>query len=357
MTNCINCIYTLLQGTEINHLTAEVKRLKDELEKLEAVSGERDEKQKIIDELRKMVMDADVSKKSRLRSGYMALHYDSSSSEIKQLKTELKAMKTENETLKTENVMLKKSENLKKLSKLKDLKDEVSQKKDVESNEDKHQQQLSTKSNTKQQFIGTMQTQVPVRVTNRNVERQMFQFQGAQRSFMRASADDVHLNADDENKGKQQVKTKFNDKDKFNAELEFKFSNIENESLGQKRSSSKDRAGKRVTFVNDLSSNSNTDKGQKLSASVTIAESFGNQTFTSVATSVPHFSNGNMKTSPIKVERPIVAASRKKTSHLRTKSAARRSASLNSLSTSKDIMKMSSQLIQKSRSLRQNVYH
>lgn len=330
-----------------------MKRLKEELEKLEAVSGESNEKQKIIDELRKMVMDADVSKKSRLRSGYLALHYDSSSSEIKQLKAELRALKTENDNLKTENLMLKKSDSLKKLAKLKeDLGQNTTEPEKTE------ETQMLTKSSLKQQYI--MQAQIPVRTTARSTERQVFQYQGVQRTFMRASADDVQ-SAESDNDGKlKQPKTKYTDKDKFNAELEFKFSNIDNESLGQKRSTSKDRGGKRVTFVSDLGKETSTDNIPKVSTGANLisseTETSGNTvTQATTITTVPSIPNGSVKTSLGKSgEKPTLPVTRKKPSHLKTKSTTRRAASLNSLSSSRDIMKMSSQLIQKSRSLRQS---
>lgn len=344
----------LFQSTEINHLNAEVKRLKDGLERAQGNNNDGEEKQKIIDELRKMVMDADQAKRSRLRSGYLAIHYDSSSTEIKQLKAELRCLKMENDNLKNENVMLKKSESLKKLSKLR----EDSQKTELENKEDV---QLFTK--TKQPY--PIQTNTPARGTVVKVDTEkytLFQHKTADKPFMRMSADNLTVDNDDDSKAKQLKVKQPTDKEKTNPDLDFKFPNCENESLGHKRSTSKDRAdkrslskdrsGKRVTFVSDLADHDKNDK-MDTSAKVSNAHEISEGVDVSQAYTNETMSNSNGRATGSKSDKGQLV-SRKKPSHLRAKSATRRSASLNSLSSSRDIMKMSSQLIQKSRNLRQN---
>lgn len=313
------------------------------MEKLEAVTSEKDEKQKIIDELRKMVMEADTSKRNRLRSGYVALHYDSSSTEIKQLRAELGKLRLENENLKSENIMLKRSESLNKLAKMK----EQNLKPDIETKEDTP---IFAKANTctKQQYAIPGYTPVKSTSKRMDIERQIFQHQSAQKSFLRASADDIQNETDNEGKGRQ-PKPKLTDKDKLNSELEFKFSSCDVDVTSQKRSSSKERGSKRVTFVNEVV---NSEKISKLPDAINVKQKDVKDT-TVNEQSLP---NGNVKGSILKPDttKTSPTVGRKKPSHLRLKSATRRSVSLNSLSSSRDIVKMSSQLIQKSRNLRQS---
>lgn len=335
------------QTTEINHLNEEIKKLKEEIEKLEAINSEREEKQKIIDELRKMVMDADTTKKSKLRSSYLALHYDSNSSEIKQLRAEVRNLKIDNENLKTENLMLKKSENLKKLAKLRE--DQTNAKAEVANGPvsifDEPQVSI-TKSKQWQQNSATSSS-LQSRGRKGDIDRGMFMPPpSAERQAMRGSLDNIHIMDSEE---RSRTSRSSRDKDRDYHDLNFTFAHSQNGTVGQKRTQSKDRS-KRVTFLSDMADHySNADNavrippGQDGSNDQTASDNkeINDNSISSVAANV-------------KNEGKSERSGRAKTRHnLKSKAQSKRSASLNSISSSREIMKMSSHLIQKSRKLRQ----
>lgn len=335
------------QTTEINHLNEEIKKMKEEIEKLQVINSEREEKQKIIDELRKMVMDADTTKKSKLRSSYLALHYDSSSTEIKQLRADIRNLKAENENLKTENLMLKKSDNLKKLAKMREdqaaSKPEISNGPQVVTEENKGNNQKSKQLPVAGVASHNMQTRSAFG-RKLDIDKGTFITSG-EKPLMKGSLDNIHIpdtTADD----KAKLASKLKEREKH-PDLDFKF-NSQNGSLGQKRTPSRDRSNKRVTFYTESSENkdnvvriptADNENNEDIHKTKGSANGTGEQS-----------TNGNGKTSS--GSKPERSRGRYKQSHLKAKAATRRSASLNSVTTSRDIMKMSSHLIQKSRNLR-----
>lgn len=346
--------YSPFQTTEIQHHMEEIKKLKEELEKLQVINSEREEKQKIIDELRKMVMDADTSKKSKLRSSYLALHYDSNSTEIKQLRAEVRSLKLDNENLRTENLMAKKSDNLKKLQKLRE--DLVNPKPEAINGPQSMFDELmggNSKLKQKQTFGGAgSHNLISKGVLGRRpeVDRGMFvPPPTAERPVTRGS--DIIQNAESDNKAHA---SRAKERDRDIQELDFTFSNSQNGAVGQKRSQSKDRSNKRVTFLSDTAISNETKETvvriptgnvtEPLHYSHQIATVTMNGPIEAAATS-----KGNGLSKPEK------SRGRPKQSHLKTRAASKRSASLNNLTASRDIMKMSSNLIQKSRNLRQPI--
>ncbi|XP_060558162.1 structural maintenance of chromosomes protein 6-like [Ruditapes philippinarum] len=225
------------QATEINHLNEEIKKFKEEIEKLQAINSEREEKQKIIDELRKMVMDADTTKKSKLRSSYLALHYDTNSTEIKQLRAEVRSLKLDNENLKTENLMLKKSENLKKLAKMRE--DQVNPKiETVNGPQSMFEEPKGGNLKVKQRHVygGVTSQSSQMRSSfGRRLEsdRGMFAAQPhPERPGTRGSVDNIH-NIDQDEKSKA---SRSRERERDYQDLDFKFSNSQNGAVGQKRS-------------------------------------------------------------------------------------------------------------------------
>jgi len=356
---------TLLQATEVNHLNEEIKKLKEEIEKLQAVNSEREEKQKIIDELRKMVMEADTSKKSKLRSSYLALHYDSNSSEIKQLRAEVRTLKYENENLKTENLMLKKSENLKKLQKLREEQTVNATAIEVKSVDGDERESVS-----KGQSASMFATHVP----SRNAQARKYEmdrqtsFIYQEKSFVRASTEALNQVEKDTEISGRASRPKNNEKEKEVQDLDFKFSeNAQSVSQGHKRSPSKDRANKRVTFLSDLAKQYHEHYGDSAdppvaSSADTAVKAGGAKPLTNGYASPSGKASENTKTNGptaiLKAEKqPTPSRGRPKQSSLKTRANQKRSVSLNSISSSRDLMKMSSQLIQKSRTLRQPTGH
>ncbi|KAL4217980.1 hypothetical protein ACF0H5_022718 [Mactra antiquata] len=340
------------QTTEITHLNEEIKKMKEEIEKLQVINSEREEKQKIIDELRKMVMDADTTKKSKLRSSYLALHYDSNSSEIKQLRAEVRSLKLENENLKTENLMLKKSDNLKKLAKLRE--DQAAAKPDIPNGPQGGMDEIKGNNPKNKQLpnAGNASHNIQTRSAfgrRIDIDRGVF-VTSSEKPLMKGSLDNIHLHESaTDDKSKQTTRLKEHDKQYQN--LDFKF-NSQNGSLGQKRVPSKDRSNKRVTFYTDAGDqNDNKDNVVRIPTADNDNTDDVDKTKASANGNSEQSGNGSGKGSTgTKSDR---SRGRFKQNHLKAKAANKRSASLNSVTTtSRDIMKMSSHLIQKSRNLR-----
>lgn len=292
-----------------------------------------------------MVMDADTTKKNKLRSSYLALHYDTNSSEIKQLRAEVRSLRLDNENLKTENLMLKKSENLKKLAKMRE--DQINPKSEMENGpqsmfEDPKGGNLKVRQ---RQAFGGVTSQTRSAFGRRlEVDRGMFAVQsGGERPVTRGSLDNLHnLDSEDRTKLSRSRERDYQD-------LEFKFSNSQNGAVGQKRSQSKDRSNKRVTFLSDTAiQNDSKDSVVKIpTGNDHIDDEKHRQEANDNGTKEAIVSKSNA------TPKPERSRTRSKPSHLKTKAQSKRSASLNSITTSRDIMKMSSHLIQKSRNLRQ----
>ncbi|WAR17760.1 hypothetical protein MAR_032354 [Mya arenaria] len=328
------------QATEVNHLNEEIKKLKEELEKLQAINSEREEKQKIIDELRKMVMDADTSKKSKLRSSYLALHYDSNSTEIKQLRAEVRSLMMDNENLKTENLMLKKSENMKKLAKLRE--DQTNNPKLELKLSDNAEKEESRDSASRGRTM--VSSHSPYKSPPRKLDTERpSPFLYLEKSFVRASNDSVNSIDKEADTIGRVAKGKGSD-------LDFKFSETgQNVSLGQKRSPSKDRSNKRVTFLSDIGIGQQYDPSSSESKNPKSSPDFDKEKDKTNSTPNGHITNVVLA----KPEKAPPGRGRTKQSSLKARATSKRSSSLNIISNSRDIMKMSSQLIQKSRNLRQ----
>lgn len=299
-----------------------------------------------------MVMDADTTKKSKLRSSYLALHYDTNSTEIKQLRAEVRSLKLDNENLMTENLMLKKSENLKKLAKMR---------------EDQGNAKIETVNGPQSMFeepkggnLKVKQRHVYGGVTSQSLQsrgaygrrleadRGMFASQPhVERPVTRGSVDNLH-NVDQDERVKA---SRSRERDRDYHDLDFKFSNSQNGAVGQKRSPSKDRSNKKVTFLSDTAAQyENSDNIVKIPTGHEQKEETSPTKTATTVNGPSEVVNGNGKgTEGAKHEK---SRGRSK-SHLKTKAQSKRSASLNSISASRDIMKMSSHLIQKSRNLRQ----
>ncbi|XP_052271269.1 putative leucine-rich repeat-containing protein DDB_G0290503 isoform X2 [Dreissena polymorpha] len=348
------------QATEVNHLNEEVNKLKEEITKLQAINSEREEKQKIIDELRKMVMEADTSKKNKLRSSYLALHYDSNSSEIKQLRDEVKRLQLENENLKTENLMLKKSDNLKKLAKLREdqthIKLELPLAQLANHDDEKDSVNSSVRNKHESAVSPTHGVLRGAGAKTIEMERQSFLYQGQERSFMRASADNISseriVEAVKPYRSRPIDKEKERETREKEKELEFKFSNNgQNVSLGSKRSSSKDRSSKRVTFVGDISKNNDSEESPSAHFGTLHAQEAEKILANGPGPTLPN-GNGKIPVVNYKQDKGGMSRGRSRQTALKSKAASKRSASLTNLA-SREMLKMSSQLIQKSKNLRQ----
>ncbi|XP_045181579.2 myosin heavy chain, striated muscle-like [Mercenaria mercenaria] len=338
------------QTTEINHLNEEIKKLKEDIEKLQAINSEREEKQKIIDELRKMVMDADTTKKSKLRSSYLALHYDTNSTEIKQLRAEARSLKLDNENLKTENLMLKKSDNLKKLAKMRE--DQMTPKLETVNGPQSMFEEAkggNPKMKQRQAYGGVTSQSLQARSAfgrRLDVDRGMFASQPhGDRALTRGSVDNLH-NTETEDRAKV---SRSRERERDYQDLDFKFSNSQNGAVGQKRSPSKDRSNKRVTFLSDTANQyENNDNVVRIPTGNEHPEDTPPGKTEASENGPSEIANGTSK-GGAKQEK---SRGRSK-GLLKSKAQSKRSASLNSMTASRDIMKMSSHLIQKSRNLRQ----
>ena len=106
--------------TSVEHLTIEAGRLKENLHK---TNEENEEKQKTIDDLRKLIIELEKPRKGRSRFATWKVHNENNIDEIARLQKENKSLKSENEQLKqslSQSMIQMKSENLKQLVKLRE---------------------------------------------------------------------------------------------------------------------------------------------------------------------------------------------------------------------------------------------
>ena len=106
--------------TSVDHLTIENGRLKESLQKS---TEENEEKQKTIDDLRKLIIELEKPRKGRQRFTTWKVHNENNIDEIARLQKENKLLKVENEHLKqslTQSMVHMKSENLKQLARLRE---------------------------------------------------------------------------------------------------------------------------------------------------------------------------------------------------------------------------------------------
>ena len=108
------------QKTSIEHLNTEVGRLRDNLTKTQ---DENEEKQKTVDDLRKLIVELEQPRKGRSRFSTWKVQNENKTDEIARLQKENKALKTENEQLKNSlahSLIQIKSDNLKQLAKMRE---------------------------------------------------------------------------------------------------------------------------------------------------------------------------------------------------------------------------------------------
>ena len=296
-----------------------------------------------------MVMDADTTKKSKLRSSYLALHYDGNVSEIKQLRAEVRNLKMENQSLKTENLMLKKSENLKKLQKLReDFNPKVENSQGNVSNPNNDEKNNNQRPKTRHVYAQSLQNIQAQSTKGGNskwtdsTDKANYLFHQSVEKFQKGSNE--HLAVTDTDDKSKLTKSK----EKDPQDLDFRFSNSHNGLYGQKRSPSKERSNKRVTFSNDETGA--TDSKDDVVVIPTGQVSVDNENDEG-ASSKTYTSNSNNQRI-VKSDKTNTRGRPPRQNHAKNRSTNRRSASLNNLQGSRDLVKMSSQLIQKSRTLR-----
>lgn len=108
------------QKTTQEHLNTELGRLRENSTKTQA---ENEEKQKTIDDLRKLIVELEQPRKGRSRFSTWKVQNENKTDEIVKLQKENKGLKTENEQLKSQlahSLIQIKSDNLKQLAKMRE---------------------------------------------------------------------------------------------------------------------------------------------------------------------------------------------------------------------------------------------
>ena len=108
------------QKTTQEHLNTEIGRLRENLTKTQE---ENEEKQKTIDDLRKLIVELEKPRKGRSRFATWKIQNENNIDEIAKLQKENKTLKTENEQLKNSlahSLIQIKSDNLKQLAKMRE---------------------------------------------------------------------------------------------------------------------------------------------------------------------------------------------------------------------------------------------